>query len=366
MNMNFNMPVSVHYGSNCIFEYASELRKLGSRALIVTDPISAKVTGAGEDIKKALDAQGITHIMFDEVESNPTIDCVRKAVALSKREGVDFIFAVGGGSSLDTGKAVALLSKQDATDDELFTSKFTDDVLPLVSVPTTSGTGSEVTPYAMIIDAKKGTKNNLNSPYLYSRIAFLDPKYTLTLPLSVTINTSIDAMTHAMESLFAKTTNPLVHSIAIESIRSIGECFDALVSGKLELEHREKLMMGSVMAGMVVSQTRTTALHGMSYPMTSIGHIPHGRAMALILINYMQFWNKHEPELVDELMSAMKLGGLNDFIKVITALVGTVKPEERLSEATIKAYTDEVMLKHNIINTRAPITREDVEAIYRY
>ena len=366
MKLTFNMPVNIFFGQDCIAENSAALKKLGKKALIVTDPISAEVTGAGADIKAALDKEGIEYIMFDQVESNPTIGCVRKAVALSKANGVDFIFSVGGGSSLDTGKAVALLSRQDATDDELFTKAFTSDVLPIAAVPTTSGTGSEVTPYAMIIDEKKGTKNNLNLPYFFSKLAFLDPKYTLTLPPRITVNTSIDALTHALESLFVKTTNPLVASVAYEAIRNISSCFNALMSGDLTLDEREKLMLGSVMAGMVVSQTRTSALHGMSYPMTSVGHIPHGRAMALIIANYMRFWQKHEPELVDRLMDAMQLHSLDSFVNIIRTLVGEVKPEEKLSEDTIKAYTDEVMGKHNIINTRVPITRADVESIYHY
>ena len=366
MNLTFNMPVRVFFGENCVADHVDMLGSFGKKAMILSDPVSAKVTGAGDDIIAALEKNGIDHIVFDMVESNPTIDCVREAISVCKKEKVDFIFAIGGGSSLDVGKAVALLSRQEASDDEMFTKEFSDDMMPLIAVPTTSGTGSEVTPYAMIIDSKKGTKNNLHTPFLFAKVAFLDPRYTLTLPIKVTVNTAIDAMTHAIESLFAKTTNPLVASIAFESIHNIGTCFDCLVSGKLDIKDREKLMLGSVMGGMVVSQTRTTALHGMSYPMTSVGHIPHGRAMALILANYMTFWQKHEPELIDKLIKTMGLDSLDTFNGIIATLVGEIKPEERLSEEQIAAYTEEVMLKHNIINTRVPITREDVIRIYHY
>lgn len=366
MNLTFNMPVKVFFGENCVAEHGKMLCGYGEKAMIITDPISAKVTGAGDDIIRELTANGLTHVMFDRVESNPTVDCVREAMNVCKEENVDFIVAIGGGSSLDVGKAVALLSRQDVSDDEMFTKEYVNDMMPLIAIPTTSGTGSEVTPYAMIIDTKKGTKNNLHTSFLFAKVAFLDPRYTLTVPLKVTINTAIDAMTHAMESLFAKTSNPLVASMAFESIRNIGTCFDCLMSGELSLKDREKLMLGSVMGGMVVSQTRTSALHGMSYPMTSVGHIPHGRAMALILANYMTFWRKHEPELVDKMISVMGLDSLADFNGIIAALVGEISPEEKLSEEVISAYADEVMLKHNIINTRVPITREDVVAIYHY
>lgn len=366
MNITFNMPVRVFFGENCVAQHWELLGSFGKKAMIISDPISAKVTGAGDEIVAALEKNNVTNVMFDRVESNPTINCVREAIKICKEENVDFIIAIGGGSSLDVAKAVALLVRQDASDEEMFTKKYTDDMLPLVAVPTTAGTGSEVTPYAMIIDSKKGTKNNLHTPFLFAKIAFLDPRYTLTLPIKVTINTAIDAMTHAMESLFTKTTSPLVASMAFESIHNIGTCFDCLVKGELSLRDREKLMLGSVMGGMVVSQTRTSALHGMSYPMTSVGHIPHGRAMALILANYMTFWKKHEPELVDKMMDAMGMESLDAFNATIAALVGEIKDEEKLSEEVIEAYADEVMLKHNIINTRVPITREDVVGIYHY
>ncbi len=366
MNLSFNMPVRVFFGENCVAEHRDMLGGFGKKAIIITDPISAKVTGAGDDVIKALEANGVEHILFDRVESNPTVDCVREAIKVCKDGKVDFIVAIGGGSSLDVGKAVALLSRQDVSDDEMFTKEYANDMMPLVAIPTTSGTGSEVTPYAMIIDTKKGTKNNLHTSFLFARVAFLDPRYTLTVPLKVTINTAIDAMTHAMESLFAKTSNSLVASMAFESIRNIGTCFDCLLCGKLDLKDREKLMLGSVMGGMVVSQTRTSALHGMSYPMTSVGHIPHGRAMALILANYMTFWREHEPELIDKMISTMGLDSLDTFNSIIAKLVGDISPEERLSEETIAAYADEVMQKHNIINTRVPVTRDDVVKMYHY
>ena len=108
------------------------------------------------------------------------------------------------------------------------------------------------------------------------------------------------------------------------------------------------------------------ALHGMSYPMTSIAHIPHGRAMALILTNYMRFWQKHEPELIAELLSLMGLAGMDEFAEIIGMMVGEIRSDERLADEIIEAYADEVMGKHNIQNTRVPISREDVISIYHY
>jgi alcohol dehydrogenase class IV len=366
MELGFYLPTKIRMGEGCIRTHAAECKALGSRALIVTDPDSYRLNGSGKEIMQILEENGISYDLYDGVESNPTIGNVRRGVQACKKFGADFLIATGGGSPMDAAKAISLLAVQETEDSELFTKQYTSQVLPLVCVPTTAGTGSEVTPYAMIINEKDGTKNNLNSPYIFSKIAFLDARYTLTLPIRVTINTSIDALTHSLESIFARTTNPLVQSVAKEGIRNIAACFPALRRGELALAEREKLMMGSLMGGMVVSQTRTTALHGMSYPMTSDGHIPHGRAMALILSNYMFFWNRHEPELIRELLSIMGLSSIEEFGEIIDELVGEIRAEEILSDDTIQAYADEVMQKHNIINTRVPITREDVVRIYCY
>lgn len=152
-----------------MLEHKEEFGKYGKKAIVVTDPISFTATGADKDIIAALEDQKIEYVVCDKVQSNPTIEVVRECAKVSKEFGAEFVVSVGGGSSLDTAKAVALLSRQDAPDEELFKTAFTDDVLPIIAIPTTSGTGSEVTPYAMIIDSKRGTKNNLKQQTFFSK-----------------------------------------------------------------------------------------------------------------------------------------------------------------------------------------------------
>ena len=366
MKLHFYMPVDVYFENGCVAGHGDVFKKMGSKAMIITDPISAEVTGAKADVIKELDECGISYLYFDKVQSNPTIGCVREALAALDECGADFIIAIGGGSALDTGKAVSILSRQNGTDDEIFRKAYTDDTMPLICIPTTSGTGSEVTPYAMIIDEKKGTKNNLNSPYLFADVALLDPKYTMTVPYKVTVNTAVDAMTHAMESLFAVTTNHLVRTIAFKGLERMGPSLRDVLKGDLTPEARENLMFGSLLGGIVVSQTRTSALHGMSYPMTSIKHIPHGRAMSLIIPNYLEFWNTKEPELIEEIIDAMGYGSLDEFVDVLRGLMGEVAPEEKLTLEEKQSFIKTVMGQHNILNTRVDISAGDIRNIYDY
>ncbi len=366
MNITFNMPVRVFCGKGCLLEHKEEFGKYGKKAIVVTDPISFTATGADKDIIAALEDQKIEYVVCDKVQSNPTIEVVRECAKVSKEFGAEFVVSVGGGSSLDTAKAVALLSRQDAPDEELFKTAFTDDVLPIIAIPTTSGTGSEVTPYAMIIDSKRGTKNNLKQQTFFSKAAFVDYRYTMTMPRGVAVNTSIDAMTHAMESVFAKTTNSLVQAIAYESIGTMAKAFPHMLENALVEEDYENMAQASVMAGMVVSQTRTTILHGASYPLTSHKHIAHGRAMALIIANYLQLTAKYEPEVVDRLIHVMNMKDLDEFCNIISTFVGEVKPEERLTAEEVEKFTDEVMASHNLANTKIPVEREDIVSIFNY
>ena len=131
-------------------------------------------------------------------------------------------------------------------------------------------------------------------------------------------------------------------------------------------EDYENMAQASVMAGMVVSQTRTTILHGASYPLTSHKHIAHGRAMALIIANYMRLTAKYEPEVVDRLIHVMNMKDLDEFCNIISTFVGEVKPEERLTAEEVEKFTDEVMASHNLVNTRIPVEREDIVSIFNY
>ncbi|WP_141694398.1 iron-containing alcohol dehydrogenase, partial [Desulfosporosinus sp. BG] len=194
MTNKYYMPTRVIIGDDCIIKNSELFIPLGKKALIVTGAQSAKSNGSEKDVRTALESVGINYLVFDKVMSNPTISCVYEGASLAKEKGVDFIIAIGGGSPMDAGKAIALLAVQDIEEESLFSGNYEKTVLPMAFVPTTAGTGSEVTQYSILTNDKAQTKTSIASDLLFPTVTFLDAKYTEHLAVTTTINTAIDAL----------------------------------------------------------------------------------------------------------------------------------------------------------------------------
>ena len=264
MNFSYFMPTEIFCGRNCVTANCGRLRELGSHALIVTGR-SSETNGALADVLSALGKNGQSATLFNCVLPNPTIACVREGIALLKGCGADFVIGLGGGSPMDAAKAIALLAVEERADSEIF-----------------SGTGSEVTPYAILTDDERQTKTSISSPALFPRFAFLDGKYTFSLPRAVTVNTALDAFSHAIESLLSKRATPLSRVLATESLRILYPLLPKTAK-TLSEEERDDLLYASALAGMAIAQSGTTAVHGMGYQLTYFAGIAHGRANGLLL-----------------------------------------------------------------------------------
>ena len=313
MNINYYMPTRIIAGAHCVFENRSLLKELGDRALIVTGKHSAKANGSYADVVKALEANGQTHVLYDRVVSNPTVDNAFEAADLARREGCGFIVAIGGGSPLDAAKAAAALALREIKRAEIFGTVFTA-ALPIAAVPTTAGTGSDVTPYAILTNDAEQTKTSVSSPALFARLAFLDAAYTAALPRRVTVNTAVDALSHAIEGLLSIRASAPSDLLARESIRLIAECFDDLDRENPGPQVRGKLLYASTLAGMVIANTGTTAVHALGYMLTYFKHIDHGRANGLLLAHYLKFIEEQEGPSgrLAESLGALRLENLGE------------------------------------------------------
>jgi len=233
MIKQYYMPTQILMGEDCVGSNSSAFLNMGKKALIVTGKHSAKKNGSLDDIVNVLSANGQTWALFDNVMSNPTVECVYEGASFARSENVDFIIAIGGGSPMDAAKAISLLACQNIPEDKLFSGQYSDEVLPMIMVPTTAGTGSEVTPYSVLTNDRAQTKNSISSNLLFPQIAILDAKYMVDLPKEITINTAIDALSHSIEGMMSLRANPIADSIALESIKRISRCFESLKSGNL-------------------------------------------------------------------------------------------------------------------------------------
>jgi len=362
MNFKYFLPTNIFFGQDCIVKNAETFDKSGKKAVIVTGKKSARLNGSEKDVRAALDSRGIPFVLFNEVESNPSIETVRKAAELSRNENADFVIGIGGGSPLDAAKAIAVLINNDVNDDELFSGKYLNPVAPVIAVPTTAGTGSEVTPYAILTDKKIENKKNLSTPLIFPAAAFLDAKYTESLPLNVTVNTAIDLMSHSVEGYLASRANSMSRMYSIESLNVFGECIPAL-TGKAELniKIREKLLYASMMAGIVIAHTGTTVVHAMGYPLTYFRKIEHGRANGLLMHEYLKFISSMHPDKVKILIHELGLADIKEFGNLMDMLLGE---KEILSRDEIEKFSSVALQAGSISNTDPVPKIDDIKKIF--
>ena len=321
-DFNYYMPSKVIWGTNCLKNQGGVIRSIGKRALVITGKKSARSCGVLDDITECLGGNAILFDVFNDIEPNPSIATARRAAEAARTFRADMIVAAGGGSPLDAGKAAAVLAGNDLADDDLFAGKFSGAVLPLVAIPTTAGTGSEVTPYSILTDPLKKTKRNLKTEKIFPVLAFLDSRYTDSLPLKVTAHTAIDALTHAVEGYLSSRAMPVADTFALRAVSMIGAGLSALSAKTPDRHDRDRFLFASMLAGCVIAQTGTTVLHAMGYHLTFFHNVEHGRANGLLLVPYLHHVMKAQPERVHDILRMTGCADLAGLEKIINPLLG--------------------------------------------
>lgn len=353
------LPGHIYFGNNVIKETPDIFKGLGSKALIVTGQGgSARRIGALDDICQALQQVKAKWEVFDQVEANPSIATVRAGAKLAQSCGADFIIAIGGGSPMDAAKAIAVLALNDITDDEMLKLQFKE-VLPLVAVPTTAGTGSEVTAAAVITFPEREAKLGFRDPKLLPRLAVMDPVYTSSMPWQITVDTAVDAYSHAVESYLSVIATPISDMHARAAMEILGAQLEMLVRSKeISMESREALLLGSLLAGMAISETRVTIPHYLGYSFTIYKDIPHGRANGMIMPAFLSFnLKKSEDPKVRKMFEYSGFRDLQHLSSVLGALCG---PPPVCSENEFEHYIDKTMPEKGMANNLVVPTREDL------
>ncbi|MCZ4255491.1 iron-containing alcohol dehydrogenase [Sulfitobacter sp. G21635-S1] len=258
--------------------------------LFVTDPGIMKLGLAAPAISN-LKTCGFDVIVFDQVQADPKASTVLEAVATAKQQGAACVVGFGGGSSMDVAKMIALLANTDQPLDEMYgVNQAKGTRLPLVLVPTTAGTGSEVTAVSILTTGTE-EKKGVVSPIILPDIAVLDAELTLGLPPHITAATGVDAMVHAIEAFTSKSpnNNPISQTLAKEALRLLGANIREAVSNGANREAREKMLLGSMLAGQAFANSPVAAVHALAYPVGSLFHVPHGLSNALVLEAVMRF-----------------------------------------------------------------------------
>lgn len=356
----YEMPTKLYFGRGCVAEASADIKMLGEKALIVTGRHSAKQNGSQDAVVSTLESLGIQWVLFDEVEANPSVETVRKGAALGLQEHVDFVIGIGGGSPMDAAKIMALLCTNTLDDTALFEGPYLPP-LPIIAVPTTSGTGSEVTKISVLTNHRAGTKQSVKTPLIYPKLALIDPSFTMNVPEHVTIDTAIDALSHAIEGYMAKASTPISDVWAEEAMRFLGVHL-ANLRGDLSYAVREDLMYASTLAGIVIAQAGTTLVHGMGYPLTYYKGFSHGRANGLLLPEYMKLMEESMSDKAERVWEILGFSGAADF----QAFMKDLMPDEVvLTDEDVENFTAMTMKTASVNATSYDVTADVVAGIYK-
>jgi alcohol dehydrogenase class IV len=362
MELKYLMPTRFLMGKECVRANATELAQFGKKALVVTGASSARANGSLDDVLAALAANGQAHELFDRIPPNPGIDCVYDGAALARQAGCDFVVAIGGGSPMDAAKAIALLAKTDLPREKFFAGPYGTEILPMVFVPTTAGTGSEVTPYAIITNDAAETKTGIGLPIFFPKLSLLDAKYLASVSRPTMVNTVIDSLSHSVEGMLSSRASPVSDALAVKAIALVGECLGSLADGTLSDAQREKLILASTLGGMVISNTGTTAVHAMGYSLTYFHHVDHGRANGLLLVPFLQFVQKSRPDLVQAILAPLRMNSLSALKFMMDRLLGE---KEKISPDDMVKFAGKAIASKNIANCAVVPNEADLLAMFR-
>ena len=352
MTTTFSIPPTIITGAGSSKEVGEQAKRLGaSKVLIVTDPGIIEL-GYVDQIVRNLINSNITASIFSDVTPDPTLQNVKDGLKQYFSEYADLIVSIGGGSAIDCGKGIAMkLGNDGELSEYMGVDKIPNPGVPLIAIPTTAGTGSEVTKVTVITDTERNVKMMLSSPCLLASVAIVDPLLSLTTPSHLTAAVGVDALTHAIEAYISKRAQPLTDTLALNAIELIsGSLRQAWADGE-NIDARTDMMLGASIAGMAFSNSSVALVHGMSRPIGAYFHIHHGLSNAVLLLDVMEFSISGAPKRYADIAKAMgeKINGLSPMkqadaaITAVERLVNDIQMP-RLGEIGIdKTDFDEVV-----------------------
>ena len=281
-------PQKIVFGTGCIETFTEDYKKMGlQRLMVLTAP---PILPLIEEPLASLKAAGVSIEIFQNILAEPTVNDFKAILQVARQFKADSVVGIGGGSVLDVTKLVAAFINSDQQVEDCFGTGFIKAKgLWFACLPTTAGTGSEVSPNAILLDERDHLKKGIVSPYLIADAAYVDPKLTWTVPSKVTADTGMDALTHCIEAYTNKFAHPSVDIYALQGIRLIAANLEKAVKDGKDVEAREALAFGSLYGGLCLGPVNTAAVHALSYPLGGEFHIPHGLSNAILLPSVMKF-----------------------------------------------------------------------------
>ena len=374
---SFSVPQEIIVGKGSLARLSEAAEKLGGKhGFIISGPHLNKM-GIVASCSESLENAGIKVDAYTETEGNPSVETVEKAAAAFCKSGADFIIALGGGSPMDVAKAVGVVARYGGSITEYEGGgRVPGDIIPLIAIPTTAGTGSEVTAFSVITDHSRNYKLTVFSYKLIPAYAILDPELLTTAPVSVAAACGIDAMVHALEAYISKDASPFSDAMAEKALDLIGKNIRRYVADRTEIEAAEAMITGSLFAGIAFSWARLGDVHAMSHPVSAYFDVPHGVANAILLptiveynaladrgkylklFNYISLTPASEAEF-EPFMLVDLLTELNEQLGIPGSL-----GEVGVTADKFDAMADDAMKSGNIAVNPRSTTKKDVLSLY--
>lgn len=285
---HFVIPNHTVVGTNVLGEAAPLLKKMGNKAFIVTGRHVA-VSYMMKQLTALLDENGIGCVIFDGITGEPTDTMIENGVEMLKSSGCDFIIGIGGGSPLDSAKAIAAMAVNEGSIADYNGKEITGEILPLAAIPTTAGTGSEATKFTVITDSEKGIKMLLKGDVLVPKLAIVDSSFTVGAPKSVTSATGLDALTHTVEAYTSRKAFSMTDTLAVSAVKRIMKYLPIAYKEPDNSLAREQMSIAALEAGICINNSSVTIVHGMSRPIGALFHVPHGMSNAMLLKECLSF-----------------------------------------------------------------------------
>lgn len=379
MANEFFIPQTVVTGAGALKQCADRFRGFGQNALIVCGK-SAVRNGTVRELRDMLQTVGIVSCVFDRIGGEPTDTMIREGLAFYRENGCDFLIGVGGGSPIDAMKAIAMMSVCSGTLSDYMGTEIVKTLPKMAAIPTTAGTGSEATQFAIITDTASGVKMLLKGRALMPTLAIVDAELSFSTPESVTVSSGLDALTHAIEAYISKKAQPLSDVLAVSAVKQIFENLLNAVSNGKDVTARGEMALAALKAGMAFNNSSVTLVHGMSRPIGALFHVPHGISNAMLLSVCLSFAESGARERFAALGRAIGAAGETDsdeiasrrFLDAVETLCGVCKVptlarygiDRNEFFARIPKMAEDAFASGSPSNTKKPVTVSDIEQLY--
>ena len=380
MASKFIMPKQVISGADALGQSKEVIRTLGTKALVVSGKVMNRI-GNVRIVTDLLDEIGIGWAVYDDITGEPDDVMIDGGVEAYKANGCDFLIAIGGGSPMDSMKAIGALITNPGKIADYMGKEITNPLPPMVAIPTTAGTGSEATQFTIITDTKTSIKMLLKGTVLIPDVAIVDASFTVSSPKSVTNATGLDALTHAVEGYTSKKASPLTDVFAMDAVKRIFKYLPRAYADGEDMEAREEMILAALEAGVVINNSSVTLVHGMSRPIGANFHVPHGLSNAMLLKVCLTFALDGTYERFADLGRAIGAATEkeNDETAAKAFLAAIIELCETLEVPTLAEYgvdkeaffevmdkmAEDAIASGSPGNTRKTTTKEDVLRMYK-